>query len=73
MDFAKLKSIVDQNNVADVIKIDEHKIKVIYKSGNQTFESKIVYDQYQSEEELVAVINTEFDRITRSKINTSLS
>lgn len=25
MDFAKLKSIVDQNNVADVIKIDEHK------------------------------------------------
>lgn len=71
MDFAKVKLIVDRDNVADVIEIDEHKIKVIYKSGNKTFESEIAYDQYKSEEELAAVINTEFDRKTQGKINTS--
>ena len=72
VDFVKLKSIVDQNKVADVVKIDDHKIKVIYRSGNGTFESELIYEQYKSEEELAAAINTEFDRTTQSKINTSL-
>lgn len=73
MNFAKLKTLVDKNNVTNVMKIDKHKIKVTYKYGNQTLTSEIVYDQYKSEEELAAVINTDFERITQGKINTLLS
>ena len=72
MDFVKLKTKIDRNCVADVIKIDDHKVKVIYKFSNEIFEKEFTYDQYKSEEEFAAVINTEFDRITQGKINISL-
>lgn len=72
MDITKLKTFVDQNIVVDIRQISDNKISVVYRKDNETFEVEFPLYRYPTEEELVAVINTEFDRRIQGKINTAI-
>ena len=72
MDITKLKALVDQNIVVDIKQISDKMISVVYKNDNETLELEFPLNRYPTEEELVAVINTEFDRKTQGKINTAI-
>ena len=72
MDITKLKTLVDQNIVADIKQTSGNMISVVYKKDNETFEHEFPFERYPTEEELAAVINTEFDRKTQGKINTAI-
>lgn len=72
MDFQKLKSLVDSRAVVDIEKADEHTVRVSYKYGDDTAWLEYTPEIYKSEEELVAVINTDIERRLHGKIKTSL-
>jgi len=74
MDFNKVKTLVDNKNVVlDIEHADEHELRVNFKPKDDNCWIEFTPELYKSEEELVAVINTDIERKLYGKINTDLN
>lgn len=72
MNFQKIMKLVNNNVILDLESADEHELRFNYKDGNDDTWMEVMPERYSSEEEVVAVINTEVERKKYGKIKTNL-